>query len=60
MIFPKFSIYMEVTSHPRWDYRILETTMTSDGPRTRVCDGRWFKLSEAEEMLRKKQAEVEK
>lgn len=31
---------------------ILETTVTSDGPRTRVCDGRWGTQDEAEAELK--------
>lgn len=29
-------------------YRLIETNMTSDGPRSRLCDGRYETLAEAQ------------
>lgn len=33
---------------------ILETNLTIDGPRTRVCNGRWATQEEAEAALKEK------
>lgn len=42
-------------------YRILETNWTSDGPRTRVCDGIWYVETDAMSSLqvREKQFNIE-
>lgn len=37
---------------------ILETVQTSDGPRTRVCDGFYLTRAAAEEELRVKEAKA--
>lgn len=43
----------ELVAKPEWDKRpgrwfLTETVFTSDGPRTRICDGRWLTQEEAE------------
>lgn len=45
------------TSRP---WRIIETTWTSDGPRTRVCDGAYADEVEATSALRTKEEEEAK
>ena len=37
---------------------LVETYHTSEGPRTRVCSGRWKTLKEAQEELQKREAYV--
>lgn len=43
-----------ISGSPAW--RIIETTFTSDGPRSRVCDGAWHSAEEAHKVLREKEA----
>ncbi len=38
-------------TEPSRPYKILETYMTIDGPRTRCCDGLWHTEREAREAL---------
>jgi hypothetical protein len=40
---------------------LVETNITSDGPRTRVCDGRWATQDEAHgELIKRMQVEAAK
>lgn len=41
MAFPIFAIFEQVHPKSMKPFKILETTESSDGPRTRVCDGAW-------------------
>jgi len=40
-------------------YFMIETYLTSEGLRTRVCSGRWKTLEAAQEELRKRQALID-
>jgi hypothetical protein len=54
---PFFQLAKLVDGTPdRKPWFIIETHITSDGPRTRVCDGRWPNDAEAAHEMRKRQA----
>lgn len=41
-ITPYYALFKQITSvNIATPYKIAETIMTSDGPRTRFCDGAW-------------------
>lgn len=48
---PKFSVVRLSGSESREPYRILETYETSDGVRTRVCDGQYRSELEADDEM---------
>lgn len=43
---------------PSKPWFIVETYLTSDGPRTRICDGKWATRAEAEDVLFAKEAKL--
>lgn len=43
------------TPHP---FFITETVLTTDGPRTRICDGRYKTYEEADAELKKKSEQL--
>lgn len=49
-----FSLIQIMHPRSRRPFRIIETYQTSDGPRTRVCDGHWPTYNEAWEELEKR------
>jgi hypothetical protein len=52
---PIFTVCKILSSVER-PYFIVETAMTSDGPRERICEGRWFtELQAADECTRRRE-----
>ncbi len=49
-----FMIIQQLSPPTSRPYRLLETCETSDGPRTRVCDGTWRESAEAFEEVGKR------
>lgn len=43
---------------PTLPFRLIETTLTVDGLRTRICDGAWSTLGEAQTQLNAKLDEI--
>jgi len=50
-----FNILKQITPIVPNPYIITETTITTDGPRTRICDGRFTSEKIALEMLKSKE-----
>lgn len=46
---PKLQIAQIITPNEKNKWFLLETTVTTDGFRTRVCDGRWDTLRKVQE-----------
>lgn len=48
---PIFNIAEQVSPPTRRPFFIVETNFTSDGPRSRICSGRWATQDEAKTAL---------
>lgn len=53
-----FAIYQQISPPASQPYRLLETNLTSDGPRTRVADGTWKTYDDALAEQRKREGTV--
>lgn len=48
----RFDILKSMTVGDRLPFLIIETTETLDGPRSRICDGRWASWKDAADHLK--------
>ena len=48
----KFEILKSMKVGAKLPFRIIETTQTMDGPRSRICDGMWATWKEAADHLK--------
>lgn len=54
----KFGIFHQIYPATTRPYKLCETVITSDGPRTRVCDGTWKSLVDVQAELNKREEVV--
>ena len=57
-IFQIAKLVSGLSVHMRRPWFIMETRLTSDGPRTRICDGRWETEEEAQTLLAQKEKDA--
>ena len=48
----RFEILKSMAVGDKLPFRIIETSETMDGPRSRICDGRWASWKEAADYLK--------
>lgn len=45
---PTIAIFKQLAPYAVRPFRLVETYLTADGPRSRICNGAWHTLDEAE------------